>query len=361
MLVFQENGARIRRNAEFILRDLGCCQPGEHIVLIADESCRSNAFALADVARELGLHPLVIDIDVYGRDREYRRKYLGMPALKPLRAAILACDAAFMLTDQMLTDFGMFLGDGDEMDASLTGIGRRYTLEARGLTEWEIRPDEILHFRERTRRLHDLLQQGGRLRVRTARGTDFSCDMVTGTDGMYPVLGIIPFYAEVAVIPKFGCFNGVVVVDGASQCAWAQRGFPIRPAIPGWQELYLEPLRIEIKDGRVSAYSGPPVQVERLEKWMYGSSPHADLADEIGLVTTTARENDQYGWLIDGTHQTHCVHVALGNNTRRDEIIHAPEHCDFDIHDPEITLDDKTIYANGAFQDDVIFANNGGK
>ncbi|MDD4099074.1 MAG: hypothetical protein PHC30_09905 [Lentisphaeria bacterium] len=357
MKVFRENSARIRRNAEFILRDLGGCRPGEHLLLIADDASRENALALADVARELGLHPLVADIDSYGRGQ----RYLAMPSLRPLRAAILASDAAFMLTDQMLTDFGLFLGDGDAMDASLTGAGRRYTLEARGLPEWDLRPEEIIHFRERTSRLHDLLQRGGLLRVRTARGTDFSCDMASGTDGMYPVLGILPFYAEVAVIPKLGCFNGVLMVDGASQCAWAQRGFPIRPAVPGHQELYLEPLRIDIRDGRVTGCSGPAAQVERLEKWMYESSPHADLADEIGLVTTTARENDQYGWLIDGTHQTHCVHVALGNNTRRGELIHAPEHCDFDMHDPEITLDGRLLYAEGEFHDEVIFARTRGR
>ena len=118
----------------------------------------------------------------------------------------------------------------------------------------------------------------------------------------------------------------------------------------------MEPLRIELEKGVVKSFDGPKVQVERLEKWMYSSEPHADLADEIGIVTTTCIENDMYGWLIDGTHQTHCTHLALGNNTRRDEVIHAPEHCDFDLHNPHITLDGQTIYADRQFNDALIFS-----
>ncbi|MBO4303249.1 MAG: hypothetical protein J6A21_01550, partial [Lentisphaeria bacterium] len=114
-------------------------------------------------------------------------------------------------------------------------------------------------------------------------------------------------------------------------------------------------LEIDIKDGKVTHFAGPEVQMQRLEKWMYTSTPHADLADEIGLVTATSRENDQFGWLIDGTHQTHCVHVALGNNNRRGEVIHAPEHCDFDMHDPRIELEGKILYEKGVFNDALIF------
>ncbi|OQA77566.1 MAG: hypothetical protein BWY31_04473 [Lentisphaerae bacterium ADurb.Bin242] len=351
MLVYRKNTDKIRNSAEFIIATLGGGKPGEDVVFISDSACRENAFTLADVSRELGLNPVVIDIDSFGRDA----RYLSMKVMKPLKAAILASDLSFMLTDQMLTDFGMFLGNSDECDTALLGANRRFTLEARGLEEWDLDREEILHSRERTEKLTDLLRKGGLLKVTTERGTSFECDMGRGTDAIYPVMAILPFYAETAVIPRTGFFNGKLVVDGASQCAYAQRGFPVRPAVPGHQELYMEPLVIELKDGVVSGYSGPRIQVERLEKWMYSSTPNAVLADEIGIVTTTSPENDKYGWLIDGTHQTHCVHVALGNNTRRGEIIHAPEHCDFDMHEPTITLDGKILYQSRLFNDELIF------
>lgn len=351
MLVYNRHSERIRRNCEFIIKTLGEGKSGEDVVFISDAGCRENAFALSDVAMELGLNPIVIDIESFGGDF----RYLGMKPMKPLQAAIRASDLAFMLTDQMLTDFGMFLGDVEEMDTSLLGASRCFTLEARGLKDWDINPNLILHERERTRRLSDLIRKGGRIHVTTERGSDFTCEIPAGNEAVYPVMAIIPFYVEVAIIPQLGAFNGSIVADGASQCAYQQRGFPIRPAIPGYQELYMEPLRIQIKDGVVSDFSGPACQVERLKEWMYTSQPNATLADEIGIVTTTSRENDQFGWLIDGTHQTHCVHVALGNNARRNEVIHAPEHCDFDMHHPHVMWNGKDIYANGVFHDELIF------
>ena len=56
----------------------------------------------------------------------------------------------------------------------------------------ELDPERILRDRERTLRLTDLLNKGGLLRVTTERGTDFSCEMVKGTDAIYPVMAIIP-------------------------------------------------------------------------------------------------------------------------------------------------------------------------
>ncbi|MDD3628652.1 MAG: hypothetical protein PHN81_02585, partial [Actinomycetota bacterium] len=177
-----------------------------------------------------------------------------------------------------------------------------------------------------------------------------------GLDAMHAVMAIIPFYSEVAIIPKIGYVSGELYIDGASQHAHGpHKGFPIRPNFPGGHELYKEPLRISIKNGIVSGYSGDPVQVDRLKKWIEESEPKSDIVDEIGIVTTTSKENDIYGWLVDGTHQTHCVHVALGNNDRRSERIHAPEHVDFDIHDPLITVDGKTIYKDKIFNDELIF------
>ncbi len=349
--VYLNYAERVRKNGKFIIKTLGKGKKGENAIFICDAGCRDNALALADVAYELGLNPIVIDIDTFGRER----RYLTLPVMKPLKAAILSCDVAFMLTDQMLTDFGRFMGNSDETDSTLLGHSRRFTLEARGLMQWDVDEARILHDRERTVRLTELLQKGGLLEVTTARGTRFSCEMVKGTDAIYPVMAIIPFYVETAVIPALGAFNGRLVVDGASQCAYGQRGFPVRPGIPGNMETCMEPLVIDIKNGKVRSFSGPEVQVKRLEKWMYTSNPHADLADEIGLVTATSMENDKYGWLIDGTHQTHCVHVALGNNARRKEVIHAPEHCDFDMHDPRITLNKKVLYDKGAFNDTLIF------
>ncbi len=354
MRIYCKGNERIWKNAEFILKDLASGKPGESVVVVADSHSYTNARALCDCARDIGMQAIVIDIDMYGS----RERYLKMPVIAPLKAAILNADICFMVTDQMLTDYGMFLGNSDDCDKALLGKSRRYTLEARGMSEWDFDPQEILHYRERTEKLLVWLKKARRLRVTTALGADFTCEVGAKPAGMYAVMAIIPFYAEVAIVPNSGNVTGKLVVDGASQCAYGQRGFPIRPAIHGYQELYKQPLVINLEHGVVTDYSGDPVQVARLRKWIETSVPKANIADEVGLVTTTSLENDKYGWYLDGTHQTHSVHVALGNNTRRNEVIHAPEHVDFDMHDPVVELDGDVIYKDGVFNDALIFTDH---
>jgi len=349
------DAARLWKNCAFVLSDLARARAGETALFIADAGSAANARALAECARALGLRALIVDIDPYGG----AGRYLDLPVLPPLKAAILHADLSFMLTDQMLTDYGMFLGNSDDCDQALLGKSRRYTLEARGLAEWDFDPQAVLQDRARAERLLGLLRRSRRLHVTTARGADFTCEVGGRPAGMYAVMAILPFYAEVAIVPDRGTVSGLLVVDGASQCAYRQRGFPIRPAIPGHQELYKEPLRIRLEEGVVAGAEGDPAQVRRLNAWIEASVPPANLADEVGIVTATSIENDRFGWQLDGTHQTHCLHVALGNNTRRGEVIHAPEHVDFDLHDPVIELDGQILYKDRVFNDALIFAEPG--
>lgn len=119
-------------------------------------------------------------------------------------------------------------------------------------------------------------------------------------DGMYPVNGIIPFYSEVAIVPCLGSVTGVAVIDGASECAYNQHGFPIRPNIPGYREIYMDPMVLKLENSMLVDYSGPEIQVARLDKLMEDVSPRPDICDELGIVTTTSVENDIYGWKVDG-------------------------------------------------------------
>ena len=351
MHLYCKDNERIWVNAKFILQDLAQGKPGESIVLIADCDSHGYARALCDCARDLGMSAITVDVDAYaGRER-----YANIPVMPPLEAAILAADICFMLTPQMMTDFGTYLGAVDDCDEALLGKSRRFTLEAGGMEEWDIDREDILHYRERTERLLQWLQVGTELRVTTARGTEFTCQIGEKPDGMYPVLAIIPFYAEVAIIPNLGGVTGTFVADGASECTDGHRGLPIRPGIPGHQELHKQPLRITLQDSIVVEYDGDPVQVARLKEWMETSKPSANVADEVGIVTTTSRENDTYGWAVDRTHQSHTLHVALGNNHRRGEIIHGAEHVDFDIHDPTMSIDGQTFCVDGVFDDEPIF------
>jgi len=105
-------------------------------------------------------------------------------------------------------------------------------------------------------------------------------------------------------------------------------------------------------------YEGDPEQVQRLKEFIASGDPPAEFIDEVGIVTTQIVANDEYYW-SDGTHHHDCVHIALGNNARRDTMVHGPRHMDGDVQRPTIHADDLMIVENGVFLDSVM-QNTGG-
>lgn len=356
MYRYVQKNDRIFENARFVLMELAEAKPGQSIVVIADSDSYMNARALCDVAKDEGIHGIIIDIDHYGGEE----RYMKMPVMDSLRQAIIHSDIAFMVTDQMKTDFGIFLGNTDDCDTALLGHNKRFTFEANGMAEWRLDKQRIFDDRRRTLALFNWLKKAEEVHISTSRGTDLRCKVGSVPDGMYPVMAIIPFYSEVAIVPALGTVNGVVMADGASEYAYGQRGFPIRPCIPGHDEIYMDPMKLVFKDSILVEYDGPKIQVARLDKLMETVDPRPDLCDEVGLVTSTCVENNQYGWRVCNSHQIHCIHVAIGNNRRRNEIIHSTEHVDFDVHNPVIEVDGTVIYKDGFFNDEAILAHEEG-
>ncbi|MEW5719755.1 MAG: hypothetical protein AB1817_14075, partial [Chloroflexota bacterium] len=113
------------------------------------------------------------------------------------------------------------------------------------------------------------------------------------------------------------------------------------------------PLRITVEDGQVVDLQGDPPQIKRLKRFIASGDPPADSIDEVGILTTSFEENDQFDW-PDGTHHHDCAHVALGNNERRDVVVHGPRHMDGEIRKPTISIDGRVITENGVFLDEAL-------
>ena len=77
------------------------------------------------------------------------------------------------------------------------------------------------------------------------------------------------------------------------------------------------------------------------------------LEEQGNILTTSFEENDQFDW-PDGTHHHDCAHVALGNNERRDVVVHGPRHMDGEIRKPTISIDGRVITENGVFLDEAL-------
>ena len=157
-----------------------------------------------------------------------------------------------------------------------------------------------------------------------------------------PILGIVPLYGEVAVIPEQGSESGVFVVDGPTQMKVRRE-----------DELDREPLRITVEAGRVKEIGGDLEQVQRLKEFIASGDPPAEFIDEVGILTTGIAANDRYWW-SDGTHHHDTVHIALGNNQRRNTLVHGPRHMDGEVCKPTISVDGLVIVENGVFRDDLL-------
>jgi leucyl aminopeptidase (aminopeptidase T) len=146
-----------------------------------------------------------------------------------------------------------------------------------------------------------------------------------------PILGIIPLYGEVATAPRQGSESGVLMIDGPSQMG-------VRPAT----ELDRQPLRIEVVGGKAVRWTGDAEQVARLEAFLAVGEPAPYYTDEVGIPTSRVMDNDRYYW-SDGTHHLERVHIALGNNLRRESRVHGARHMDLEVGRPTITLDGTMI------------------
>ena len=210
------------------------------------------------------------------------------------------------------------------------------------MEKWEITREEVVAIRVRTLWLMELLKSAKTGRITSANGTDLTFGL--GKDSSFtPVLGIVPLYGEVAVVPDLKTTHGTFITDGPTQ-------LDVRPS----SELDRKPFRINVESGRIKEIvDGDPEQLKRLRDFILSGDPEADAIDEVGILTTPLVENDTWYW-SDGTHHHDRVHIALGNNVRRDTLVHGPKHMDCEVNKPTISIDGLTIIKNGEFQDEVM-------
>ncbi len=333
---------KLLKNAKIVLEVSCRAKTGETLLILADSVLLPYAPVLSSAAVEMGLIPLIFDIRDYLSSPAYAKGFV----LPPLKAAMESADIVIEnLADTWVPnrpDYGRLTGNPDMQDAALSSERRWLIIQPKGMEKWEISPEKVASIRKRTLWLMDKLKSAKTGRITSARGTDFTFGL--GNDaGFNPILGIVPLYGEVAVVPDLKTTSGTFIVDGPTQ-------LDVRPS----SELDREPFSIYVEAGRLKEIKGgDPVQLQRLKKFIASGDPAADAIDEVGILTTPFVENDIYYW-SDGTHHHDRVHIALGNNVRRDTLVHGPKHMDCEVIKPTINIDGLVIIENGEFLDRVM-------
>jgi len=332
-------GDRLARNALLTLKGPCRLAPGETLVICTRRSNHRYAEgekvtiyvqALGRAAVEMGARPVTLDITEFLSSAAFKEGLV----LEAIRAPLAAADVVVNTMDDV--GFSKLIGRKDNDDQFLTARTRWVFLQANGMEQWLLTAEAVGAIRPRTERLVDLIRDAEQVRVTSPAGTDFTFAMGEGSQAT-PILGIVPLYGEVATAPRQGSENGLVVVTGPTQMG-------VRPA----DELDREPLRIEVAAGRVVNYTGHPLQVERLRAFIAGGNPPADAIDEVGIPTSRVMDND-FWWWSDGTHHLRRVHIALGNNLKRESHVHGARHMDGEVDSPTITIDGRVVLQDGEF------------
>jgi len=333
---------KLLQNAKIVLEESCRAKQGETLLILADEILLPYAPALSSAAMDLGLIPAVFDIRDYLTTPAYKKGLV----LQSVKAAIESSDIVIQnladTWDPNRPDYGRLTGKPEMQDAALTSERRWLIIQPKGMEEWNITREQVASIRKRTLWLMNLIKTARSGRITSEKGTDFTFGLGSGCS-FTPILGIIPFYGEVAIVPDINSTNGIFVTDGPTQR-------DVRPR----NELDKEPFTVEVEAGRVkNIRGGDPEQLKRLKAFIASGDPAADAIDEVGLVTTGFVENDRYYW-SDGTHHHDTVHIALGNNAMRNALVHGPKHMDCEVLKPTISIDGLLIIENGVFRESVI-------
>ena len=337
-----EVSQKLLENARIILETSCRAKSGETLLILEDDVIHPYMKAFSTAAIGLGLVPAVFDI----RDYLTTSAYLKGFVLPSLKSALESSDIVIEnLADTWVPnrpDYGRLTGKPEMQDAALTSERRWMILQSNGMEEWNLAPEKIANVRKRTLWLMNLLKTARTGRIISKKGTDFTFGLGKGSSHT-PILGIIPYYGEVAIVPDLSSTSGTFIVDG-----------PTQREVRTIKELDKEPFRVDIASGKIkNIKGGDPIQRKRLEDFIASGDPAADSIDEVGIVTTSFVENDKYYW-SDGTHHHDTVHIALGNNSMRNKLVHGPKHMDCEVLKPTISIDGLVIIKDGIFQEKVL-------
>jgi len=339
------NDTRLHTNARITVETACGVKAGESVLILTEprnkppygDDLLPVVDALAAACVEIGARPAVLDIGRFVHSQAFD----DGAVLTPVAAAMEETDVMINAVDYV--HFSRLVGESTneagawKSDKYITAAKRWFALQSHKMDQWDITAKQVAMINKRTDWLMEVIPKSHLLHITSPAGTDFS----VGLDGAKanPFRALVPLYGEVALVPQFGTESGTLIFDGPTQRN-------VRPA----DQLDREPLRIEVADGIVTDYAGEAEQLSRLRAFIEDASPRANHIDEVGILTTQIKANDECWW-EDGTHHSDRVHVALGNNLARDGRVHGHAHMDGEIVRPTIRVDETVIVADGMFVD----------
>ncbi len=316
----------VARSANLIVRRLLAVKPGEQVALVCDPHTEmSMAYALAGVVESVGAEYTILMQPTRPTERKNELTPIIINGLE-------AADCMIGLT-----------GSGGAPTYA-TAVKKLYdrkqlrtiSMVMRSLdnfTEGGARADYDALYAE-GQKLAAIWKEVKHIRITTPAGTDIQAP-IAGEDviiecGFATEPGLEAAFSdgEVSQMPRVNTANGVIMVDGPI----AHIGQPERP------------IRLQVKDGRVTAVSDDSPQAIEL-KQIIETIEFADNIAEIGIgLNPVCRRNGDFE---EEKKARGNVHIAIGDNVFYGGDVHCAVHMDMVMYKPTVYFDEQRIVENG--------------
>jgi leucyl aminopeptidase (aminopeptidase T) len=272
-------------------------EEGDVVTIICDDEHADQAAAIAQVVVERGGWPVVMNNETQVR-RGLADVRFPMPPPKNLHQAMVSSDEVIIVTN---LEWANRFAHVSAVKETCAANGKIASVEE-GMGTWNLAVEEIERATQRAKDAIAALEGKTKVRVTTARGTDFTVSIegrpaleVTPMKKRGQMMGPVPLWAEVAFAAVEDFTHGTAVVDGV------MLGIGLKGQVR-------EPITWRLEGGRCVAIEGGE-EAERLRQAIDG----VENADTVGEFAFGTSEKAPFGSPSE-KGRVGTVHLALGDN-----------------------------------------------
>lgn len=306
--------------AQVAVRDCMGLQPGEKVLVITDEPCRTIGQALFQVTKDFGNEVFSIEITP--------RQTNGEEPPNEVAELMQKMDLVLCPTSKSLTHTNA------KRSAATKGV-RVCTLP--GVTEdMMVRCMNVDYFKiaELTNRLAAMMDQTSVIRVTAPAGTDITMPVkgrkTIASHGLFREKGRggnLPT-GEAFLAPLEGQSQGMVVVDGSMTGVGVVR----------------QPIRIEVKNGFARRIDGGE-EAKKLEGLLAIHGKLSRNVAEFGIGTNDRAKIT--GVILEDEKVLGTIHIAFGDNVTMGGTVNVQSHLDGLVLSPTVWFDSQKIMEAG--------------
>jgi len=317
----------IKKNLLFFFKKIVRIKRGQNLLIITDNYARPKFIGelAMELSNELGVHPIMVVMEP--------RAHAGDEPPKFIANAMKEVDVIFEAVEKYSISH-----TNARKEANEAGVKFLFTFTEISEDHFgrEISFEDLKVIRKRTNTLAKMLTEASTATLTTPHGTNLTMG-IKGRRGiaLHPlterISWLFPDYGEATISPKEGSTEGVVVVDGSVQ---------------GWGYLLKEPIRFNVKRGRIEKVMGRTEEVRKFKKIISMDENANNCAAEFGIGTSHTVPKNLHGGLWDyGSMGT--VHIAVGRNNDIGGETWSKIHNDLLMTQPFLKLDGVRVLENG--------------